>query len=79
MNLREVFLNLCIFLAIDLNCKSKLLEEHDHEAKRKQALDLFYQRLEKAEDEEMQAEDEDNEISDVEKDKCIAMVLETIF
>ena len=66
-------------MAIDLNCKSKLLGEQDHEAKRKQALDLFYQRLEKAEEEEMQEEEEEGEISDIEKDKCIAMVLETIF
>lgn len=79
VNLREVFLNLCIFLAIDLNCKSRLLEEHDHETKRKQALELFYHRLQKAEEEEMQAENAEEQVSDLRKDKCIAMVLETIF
>jgi len=82
VNLREVFLNLCILLAIDLNCGGGLFPEEEHYEKRTQALGLFYAKLEAAEAAEadkMDEELEEGEISDIEKDKLIAVVLEAIF
>lgn len=81
--IREVLLNLCILLAIDLTCRSNLLEAEDHLAKRKQALSMLKKRLEVAKEEEMDAEEYDDEdspeLTDIHKDNCIVLVLETIF
>lgn len=80
VTLREVFLNLCILIAVNTIAQIHLFGENEEKLSNK-ALELFYSRLEDNEDDEegMQVEGEEQELDDRAKDKIIAYILETIF
>lgn len=81
VTLREVFLNLCILIAVNTISQIHLFGDKDEEFANK-ALELFYSRLEASQEEDeggMQVEGEEEVLDDKAKDKIIAYILETIF
>jgi len=78
VTLREVYLNLCIFLAVNTTCKLGIYEENVEKEYTQTALEFFYARLNEAE-EDMDMDEEMDELDDKAKDRIIANILEAIF
>ena len=79
VTLREVFLNLCIALAVNAVCEGSLFTVEEEKEWSQAALDLFYQRLDEADDDGMQIDEDFDELDDRAKDRIIANILESIF
>lgn len=82
ITIREVYLNLLITLAVLSMSQNPYFEGEEINEKFEKILELFYQKLEKQDDDGMQEEDfdlDDAEVSDKVKDKVVASVLEAIF
>lgn len=83
VTLREVFLNLCILIAVNTITQIHLFGENEQDYSER-ALELFHSRLEKSQEEDeddggMVVEGEEEELDDKAKDRIIAYILETIF
>lgn len=83
VTLREVFLNLCILIAVNTITQVHLFGESEQDYSER-ALELFHSRLEKSQEEDednggMVVEGEEAELDDKAKDRIIAYILETIF
>lgn len=80
ITIREVFLNLCILIAVNTITQVHLFGEKDEEIST-EALELFHSRLEESKEDEggMEIEGEEEVLDDKAKDQIIAYILETIF
>ena len=82
ITIREVYLNLLITLAVFAMSENPYFNGEEINSKFQTTLDLFYQKLREQQEGNMEADEfnlEENEVSDVVKDKVVANILEAIF
>lgn len=79
INLREVYLNLCIILAIDTTFGAGVFTNDEFKQYSREFLNKFEALLKRDSEEGMDVENDDTKLSDREKDRLISKVIEVIF
>lgn len=82
ITIREVYLNLLITLAVLSMSENPYFEGEEINFKFEKILQLFYEKLDQHDDNDMQEDDlnlDEADVSDVVKDKVVANILEAIF